>query len=69
MTCSVDAVRSAGFETACTTILGNARLTVGPVPPPAPDRHELGSPSLQGRLAALETRPRALIPEHLLNER
>ena len=27
---SVDAVRSAGFETACTTIPGNARLTSDP---------------------------------------
>ena len=45
---SVDAVRSAGFETACTTIPGNARPTSDPLPPPAPHGHELGSPSLQG---------------------
>ena len=61
---SVEAVRSAGFQAACTTIPGNAGIDLGPLPPPAPRCHELGSPSLQGRPAALETRPPALISEH-----
>ena len=55
---SVDAVRAAGFETACTTIEGNARFDVRPVPPPAPHGEELESTSFQGRPGALETGPR-----------
>ena len=45
------------------------RPFVGPVPPPAPHRHELEPSALQGELAALETRPRSLIFDHLFNQR
>ena len=62
---SVDAVRSAGFETACTTIPGNASSDVGPVPPPAPSGKELESTSFQDGPGALETGPQSLISEPL----